>query len=147
MNKKNRMQCRRNKSTPAGFEPAPSSTEKPKANAIDNCARGACSLKRSEVLVYITIFGWGHPTVGPHLGLHCGFACPRWGTPQAFTAAARFPRWGHRSEARGVPHPPPCPGYRIPHIHSVNVRCVYRTGQPTGVRPQPLEVNFEGLLI
>ena len=23
------------------------------------------------------------PQVGPHLGLHCGFACPRWGTPRA----------------------------------------------------------------
>ena len=33
--------------------------------------------------------------------------------------------------------PPPCPGYRIPHIHSVNVR-VWVPDRTTGVRDRSL---------
>ena len=42
------MQCRRKKSTPAGFEPAPTSTEKTKADVTDNFARGACLYMRVD---------------------------------------------------------------------------------------------------
>ena len=38
------------------------------------------------------------------------------GHTSGFTTPARCPRWGHGSYARGVPHPPPCSGYRIGHI-------------------------------
>jgi hypothetical protein len=40
------------------------------------------------------------------------FCLPQVGHTSGFTAAARCPRWGHHSEARGVPHPPPSSGYR-----------------------------------
>ena len=40
---------------------------------------------------------------------------PEVGHTSGFTAAAGCPRWGHHGEARGVPHPLPCPGYRMHH--------------------------------
>ena len=70
--------------------------------------------------IYIPYKRVGSPQVGSHLGLHCGFACPRWGTPRASPQPPGcFPRWGHRSYAQGVPHSPPCPGYRIHYIGKV----------------------------
>ena len=45
------------------------------------------------------------------------FCLPQVGHTAGFTAATRCPRWGYQGEARGVPHPPPCPG-RLPYIHS-----------------------------
>ena len=55
--------------------------------------------------------------LGPHLGLHSPRASlersrPEVGHTSGFTAPAGCPRWGHPGEARGVPHPLPCPGYR-----------------------------------
>ena len=44
------------------------------------------------------------------------FCLPQVGHTSGFTAAARCPRWGHHSEARGVPHPPPSPGYRTHYM-------------------------------
>ena len=46
------------------------------------------------------------------------FCLPQVGHTSGFTAAARCPRWGHHSEARGVPHPPPSPGYRTHYMNS-----------------------------
>ena len=60
------------------------------------------------VLVCVNV----NPQVGPHLGLHRGFYVPRVGHTSGITEAAGCPRWGHHSDARGVPHPPPSPGYR-----------------------------------
>jgi hypothetical protein len=44
------------------------------------------------------------------------FCLPQVGHTSGFTAPARCPRWGHHSEARGVPHPPPCSGFRLHRI-------------------------------
>ena len=64
--------------------------------------------------------------LGPHLGLHSPRASlkrsrPEVGHTSGFTAPAGCPRWGHSGEARGVPHPLPCPGYRIPHISFIRL--------------------------
>jgi hypothetical protein len=39
-----------------------------------------CETRSFSIYYYFWV---GSPQVGPHLGLHCGFACPRWGTPRA----------------------------------------------------------------
>ena len=43
---------------------------------------------------------------------------PEVGHTSGFTAAAACPRWGHHSEARGVPHPPPVCGLPYTSHHT-----------------------------
>ena len=61
------------------------------------------------------------PEVGSHLAPRASprFCVPEVGHTSGFTAPAGCPRWGHHSEARGVPHPLPCAGYRIHHTMAV----------------------------
>ena len=53
---------------------------------------------------------------------------PEVGHTSGFTAAAGCPRWGHHGEARGVPHPLLCAGYRThhtkrrPRLRALNLR-------------------------
>jgi hypothetical protein len=59
-----------------------------------------------EVLVYILVFLGGVTPGGATPRASLRFCLSQVGHTSGFTAAARFPRWGHHSEARGVPHPP-----------------------------------------
>ena len=53
------------------------------------------------------------PTPGLDPGHHRGSARPGVGLTPGFTANAGVPGCAHHSEARVIPHLPPCPVYRI----------------------------------
>ena len=74
----------------------------------------------SRLSIYLySDFRMGSPQVGPHLGLHCGFACPRWGTPRASPQPPCSPGGDIAVKPEVFLTPP---GYRIPHISCLKNR-------------------------